>query len=194
MQHLSARLRSLSAALKERDEYTAEHDDRTRSFVMEFGRCLKLETRELEFLGIVASVHDVGKIGVPDRVLLKPGRLDAEEWAVMQTHSDCGYRILKTVETDCASAVAVAVRHHHEAYDGSGYPAGLAGDDIPLLSRIVALADSYDAMATTRSYRSSKPHEAIMRIMHEESGGKFDPYLFGKFTECIERSPLRARH
>lgn len=185
--------RSLIAALEKRDEYTAGHDQRTKLIALDIGEQCSLEAEELAILEIAASVHDIGKIGIPDRILLKPGRLDAEEWEVMKTHPEHGFLILGTVESPYAESVASVVRNHHEAFDGSGYPDGKHSEDIPILSRIIALADCYDAMATSRPYRPGKPHSFIMKVIHEDSGYKYDPYLRKKLVACLENSPLRAQ-
>jgi HD-GYP domain-containing protein (c-di-GMP phosphodiesterase class II) len=185
--------RSLIAALEKRDEYTACHDQRTKLIALDIGEQCSLEAEELTILEIAASVHDIGKIGIPDRILLKPGRLDAEEWEVMKTHPEHGFLILGTVESPYAESVANVVRNHHEAFDGSGYPDGKHSEEIPVLSRIIALADCYDAMATSRPYRPGKPHSFIMKVLHEDNEYKYDPYLRKKLVTCLENSPLRAQ-
>ena len=191
--NLTNPFRSLVTALEKRDEYTAGHDQRTKLIAVDIGEQCSLEAKDLGLLEIAASVHDIGKIGIPDRILLKAGRLDAEEWEVMKTHSEYGFRILSSVESPHASSVADVVRYHHEAFDGSGYPDGKSSEEIPVLSRIIALADCYDAMATSRPYRPGKPHSFIMKVIHEENEYKYDPYLREKLVTCLENSPLRAQ-
>jgi HD-GYP domain-containing protein (c-di-GMP phosphodiesterase class II) len=192
IQQLTDQLKALSVATRARDEYTAEHSDRTCALALGLGESCGLDSRDLALLRIAATFHDLGKIGIPDRVLLKPGRFDAGEWEIMRTHSDCGYRILSSIQAEHADTIATAVRHHHESFDGNGYPAGLSGERIPLLSRIVSLADCYDAMAATRPYHAPKSHQSIMRILHEENATNFDPYLRNKFSDFIESSPFKA--
>lgn len=179
---------ALAVALNERDEYTSSHCDRVVRFSLELGKKCGLSSAELRVLPLAAALHDVGKIGVPDRVLLKSGRLDADEWEIMKNHSEQGERILMALETQEMQCAARIVRHHHEGFDGSGYPDALAGENIPVLSRIVALADSYDAMATTRPYHRPKIHREIIAIMDEESGSKFDPDIFRRFLKLVEGS------
>src|ERR1700716_3771451 len=139
-------------ALRERDENTSDHCSRTRALSIATGRTLGLVSDDLTTLCLAAELHDVGKIGIPDRVLLKPGRLDDEELRVMRTHSRRGYDILISIPSVEMAAVAAVVLRHHEALDGGGYPDGLKGEDIPALARIVSVVDCYDAIATVRPY------------------------------------------
>ena len=142
VQYLTEQLKLVSAAVKERDEYTAGHCDRTAALAVEVGEACKLNQLELDLLRIAASAHDIGKVGIPDHILLKLESFNAEEWAIMQSHAERSYRILSSIHGEHIDIVADAVRHHHEAYEGGGYPNGLAGEEIPLFSRIIALADS----------------------------------------------------
>lgn len=184
--------RPLSAALGFRDLLTLLHSDRVSSLAEMIGKRLGLNRAELSALKVSATFHDIGKIGIPDHILLKPDSFDAMEWETMKRHAEFGEQIIISSGLNGAEDVAASVRHHHEHYDGSGYPDGLSGDNIPISSRIMALADSYDAMAVTRSYHHARPHPEIMAIMHEECGEKFDPRLFDIFCESIEASPLKA--
>ena len=143
-------------------------------------------------LRVGAAFHDMGKIGIPDHILLKPTEFDESEWAVMKLHPVIGAEILASTELDGSDFASLAIRHHHEHFDGGGYPDGLAGDQIPLPSRIIAIADAYDAMAVTRSYHSARTHNEVMSILSEETGVKFDPRLMKSFCEIIEDSPFRA--
>lgn len=177
----------LFVALSERCVETHEHCDRVGQLAWMLGTACGLPANELELLAAAARFHDIGKIGIPDAVLHKPGRLDAGERDLMMTHSERGERIFAAVPCDQASAVATAIRHHHEWFDGAGYPDGLHGEQIPLLSRIVSLADSYDAMASTRPYQRPRTHEDIMRIMREERGRKSDPRLYDLFEQLTEQ-------
>ncbi|HJV86473.1 MAG TPA: HD domain-containing phosphohydrolase [Noviherbaspirillum sp.] len=185
--------KALSVALHERDPYTRFHCERVINLATEVGIACKLADRELVLLGVSASFHDVGKIGIPDSVLRKPGKLDADEWEIMKTHSERGERILRATSLPDAPAVANIIRHHHEHFDGSGYPDALSGDGIPLLARILSMADSYDAMATVRAYHRPRTHEEILAAMRAEVGIKFDPSMFAHFEEVIEKSPSRTK-
>jgi len=143
-------------------------------------------------LKLAAELHDVGKIGIPDRVLLKPGRLDDEEMRVMRTHPRRGHDILASIGGDRIAKVATIVLHHHEAVDGSGYPDGLKAESIPLLSRIVSVVDCYDAIATVRPYHRPRPHAEIMRMLFEGQARKHDAHVLATFATIIERSAYKA--
>ncbi len=189
---LLASLESLDAALLQRDEYTGLHCDRVVLIAVELGSACGLAAGELAPLSMAARFHDIGKIGIPDEVLLKPGSLDQEEWALMAEHAAKGERIYRATSRADAPVVAQAIRHHHEAFDGSGYPDGLQGEQIPLLSRILTLADGYDAMSSSRVYHAGRTHREIMRILENEKGRKNDPLLFQAFATMIEHSGNRA--
>jgi putative nucleotidyltransferase with HDIG domain len=182
----------LGAALNERDSYTSEHGNRVMQFAVALGKDVGLDSSDLGHLRAAALLHDIGKIGIPDEVLLNPGCLDPEQRAIMRSHAGRGEKILRAIPGDDACAVAEAVRHHHEEFDGNGYPDNLGGEDIPVLSRIISIVDNYDAMATRRVYHQPRDHACIVGVMREESGQKHDPYLLARFMEVIERSPLRA--
>lgn len=182
----------LGAALHERDAYTCLHGDRVMQVALAVGRSVGLNSQELGRLRAAALLHDVGKIGIPDEVLLNPGALDSAQLAIMRSHSERGEKILRAIPGEDADLVAEAVRHHHEEFDGSGYPDRLGGENIPVLSRIISITDNYDAMASRRVYHRPRDHEYIIGVMHEESGQKHDPYLLSKFMNVIERSPLRV--
>jgi response regulator RpfG family c-di-GMP phosphodiesterase len=182
----------LGAALQERDAYTREHGNRVMQVSLALGRKIGLESNELGRLHAAAMLHDIGKIGIPDEVLLNPGVLDAEQRAIMRSHAERGEKILRSIPGDDAVAVADAVRHHHEEFDGNGYPDSLNGEAIPVLSRIISIVDNYDAMASQRVYHLARNHHHVVELMQEERGRKHDPYLLGKFMDVIERSPLRV--
>jgi len=176
---------SLSIALAERDAYTEAHCDRVESLSLQLGRRCDLSAHELEILRVASKLHDVGKIGIPDRILLKPGRLDSDEFDIIRTHSELGQNICDKIPHKHALNIGRFVRHHHEAYDGSGYPDGLAGEQIPICSRIITIVDSYDAMLTTRPYHRARSHEQVMEVMQGECGQKYDPLLFGYFNQIV---------
>jgi HD-GYP domain-containing protein (c-di-GMP phosphodiesterase class II) len=183
---------SLTVALDVRDSYTRAHCDRVVLLAIELGRACHLPAGDLGYLAICARFHDVGKIGVPDAVLLKPGKLTAEEWVLMKAHAELGERIFRAAILPDHEASADALRHHHESFDGSGYPDGFAGEAIPLLSRILLIADAYDAMTTTRPYHKARTHLEVMAILESESGTKFDPEILARFANMIENSPARS--
>jgi HD-GYP domain-containing protein (c-di-GMP phosphodiesterase class II) len=184
--------KALSVALGYRDELTRLHSERVQNLSSIIGTAYGINDEELAALKIAASFHDIGKIGIPDHILLKPAKLDESEWEKMQQHSEIGEKIIASTELDGAAHAARVIRHHHENYDGSGYPDGLAGASISVCSRIITIADNYDAMAVTRSYHKAKTHLEIMQIMWEETGRKHDPELMKLFSEIIETSPYKA--
>lgn len=184
---------ALSIALKERDAYTRLHSDRVMNLSIEIGQHIKLPSKDLLLLKTAAALHDIGKIGIPDEVLLKKGELNANELAIMHRHSEHGENIVLSLAHDGADVAAKAIRHHHEFFNGQGYPDRLAGESIPIFSRIIAIADNYDAMATRRIYQEAKNHIEVMGIMSDELGHKHDPVIFAKFIKLIEKSEFRVR-
>jgi HD-GYP domain-containing protein (c-di-GMP phosphodiesterase class II) len=172
-------------ALRLRDAYTRLHSDRVMALSRGIGLDIGLTRQELDALELGACLHDIGKIVVPDAVLMKPTRLDADDRAIMQVHPEVGANLIAAYAHNEANKVAQVVRHHHEWFDGSGYPDRLAGEAIPLLSRIVTVVDNYDAMAVRRVYQEARPHDEILRIMESESGSKLDPDLFQRFVKVI---------
>jgi HD-GYP domain-containing protein (c-di-GMP phosphodiesterase class II) len=159
---------------------------------MEVGRAADLSAPSLDDLRIASQLHDVGKIGVRDTVLSKPGKLTPDEREEIKAHSVIGERIISETFLTNRDEVASIVRHHHEAFDGSGYPDGLAGADIPLSSRILSIIDAYDALTTSRPYRMAKSHLETMNILKHEVDTKFDPNIFLLFTKVIKASSARA--
>ncbi len=184
--------KALSAALGYRDLMTRLHSERVCGLSLVMGIRCGIEKQELVALRISSSFHDIGKIGIPDAILLKPGKLDEAEWEVMKQHSEIGANIMLATELDGSRRAAVAIRAHHEHYDGNGYPDGLLGEQIPICARIISIADSYDAMAVTRTYHKAKKHRDILAILRDETGGKHDPQLMSLFLDIIEKSRFKA--
>lgn len=183
---------ALSLALKERDAYTRLHSDRVMYLAMELAESIRLSAEDVTLLKLAAALHDIGKLGIPDDVLLKPGNLNDAEYAVIQSHAERGANIVMTVDVEGADVVAQAIRHHHENFDGSGYPNHLSGEVIPIFSRIITIVDNYDAMATRRVYHAPISHHAIIDRMGLEAGRKHDPELFNAFIRVIEQSTHRV--
>ena len=168
-------LRSLAGALEARDSYTQGHSERVAKLSMRIAEELGLPEEDRKEIYSAALLHDIGKIGVRDEVLLKPGRLTPEEMNIIRGHPIFGDAILGPLKF--LGKVAGMVRHHHERWDGNGYPDKLKGEDIPLASRIVAVADSFDALTSDRPYRDRKTLGETLRIVEEESGRQFDPQV-----------------
>ncbi|MCA9057949.1 MAG: HD-GYP domain-containing protein, partial [Planctomycetaceae bacterium] len=185
-------IRSLINAIDAKDSYTCGHSDRVAYFARLIARQLDLPPAECERIYMTGLLHDVGKIGVPDHVLKKPGRLTEPEFELIKQHPVIGYEILKHL--DNLSYVLPGVLHHHEAVDGSGYPHGLKGDAIPLAARILAVADAYDAMTSNRPYRRGMPVEKAEGILREGSGTQWDSECIAAFFRCAEGIRLIADH
>lgn len=184
--------RSLTVALGERDRHTRLHAERVVRLAAELGSHIDLSRHELGLLALGAEFHDLGKIGIPDRILGKATPFEETEWECMRQHPVIGERIIRAIAAKHAAEIADIVRHHHENFDGSGYPDGLKGTDIPLFSRIISLTDNYDAMSMTRPYHKARSHRAVMDILHREDGIKHDPDLLHAFCTVIEKSEMRA--
>jgi HD-GYP domain-containing protein (c-di-GMP phosphodiesterase class II) len=182
---------TLAAALDARDPYTAGHSERVARFAMDIGKLSNLPEYELDILKKTALLHDIGKIGVRDTVLLKEGKLTAEEYEIIKLHPTLGEKILRQIEPDEAMKdILPGVRSHHERYDGGGYPDGLTGEDIPLTGRIIAIADSFDAMTSDRPYRKGMTMEKALQILEEGRGTQWDPRLTRIFIQCVNRTKL----
>jgi HD-GYP domain-containing protein (c-di-GMP phosphodiesterase class II) len=187
---------ALTGALEEKDVYTEGHLQRVKSYALEVGRRLGLGERDLALLHIAATLHDIGKIGIPEHILNKPGPLGDEEREVMQRHPEIGARILARL--DGLKDAAPIVLHHQERWDGRrdgpfpGYPAGLAGEEIPLGSRIIAVVDTFDALATTRPYRRALPVARAGEVLRSERGRQFDPQVVDTFLEVLAAQPWGA--
>ncbi len=176
-------IRALAAALDARDRYTAGHSERVSVLSVAIGRAMALPEDDLEVLRLGALLHDIGKIGVPDRVLMKPGPLTAEEFDAIKLHPVLGARILKSVPF--LSRHIPIVELHHERPDGRGYPMGLRGDDIPLAASIVHVADAYDAMTSARAYRTARPSVDALRELWRCAGTEFQADIVGALANAL---------
>jgi two-component system response regulator RpfG len=165
----------LARAIEFRDYGTGLHLIRMARFAGLIAEGLRLPDEDVRMLELAAPLHDIGKIGVPDSILLKRGKLDEQEYAVMRKHPQIGYEILRNSPSRFVQMGAEVALHHHERWDGAGYPERLAGEDIPLPARIVALADVFDALISERSYKPAWPHETAVAYVREASGKQFDP-------------------
>jgi diguanylate cyclase (GGDEF)-like protein/putative nucleotidyltransferase with HDIG domain len=163
----------LAEALLERDRYTGEHSERVAELSFQVARSLGLDEREAERVRAAALLHDIGKVGIPDQILHKPGPLDPREWEIMRQHPAIGERILRAIPG--MGAVARIVRHEHERWDGTGYPDRLAGEAIPVGARIILACDAYHAMTSDRPYRTAMQHDQAMAQLSAGAGTQFDP-------------------
>ena len=162
-----------------KDLNTGVHSTRLAEWGMRVGIELGLDEAVLQNLEVAALLHDLGKIGIPDAILRKPGKLDADEYALMKRHPEYGWLALR--EIPGIEAAALDILHHHESLDGKGYPAGLKGEEIPIVSRIVCVIDAFDAMVSSRPYRRGLPFEEAVRRLILSSGTQFDPVVVQSF-------------
>ncbi len=177
--------RSLTSAIDAKDSYTFGHSERVARIAVELGRTLEMEGDALSDLYLAGLLHDVGKIGVPDEVLQKAGPLTAEEFAVVKQHVTIGYTILADLHP--IRHLLAGVLYHHERYDGKGYPEGLAGEAIPLLARVLAVADAYDAMSTNRPYRTAKCVKEVEDQLREGAGRQWDAQVVDAFFRSRQK-------
>lgn len=180
----SAIVQTLMKALEARDFITEGHANRLQDYVRELAGVLGMSARDISDLSLLAKFHDIGKVGVPDRILFKPGVLTAEEALEMQRHSEIGHRIAKSAPD--LEPIADWILKHHEWWNGGGYPLGLKGEEIPLECRILAIVDAYDAMTSDRPYRKALSREKALNELKRCSGTQFDPYLVNKFIDILE--------
>lgn len=173
-------LLGLAEAIEAKDAYTKGHCGRVAAYAMALAREAGYPDEQMESLEFASFLHDIGKIGVRDSVLLKPGPLDEDEWAHMRTHPVKGYEIASQIQI--LHPTMPAIRNHHERWDGKGYPDGLRGEAIPLSARIVAIADAYDAMATDRPYKKALPLEECEGLLRRNAGIMYDPALVALFV------------
>jgi HD-GYP domain-containing protein (c-di-GMP phosphodiesterase class II) len=182
-------IRMLAAAIDEKDPYTRGHSDRVAKYSVMIGQQLELPAKELDRLRISALLHDVGKIGVDDRVLKKPGALTAEEFQIMKQHPSKGANIMRPVAQ--LKDVLPGIELHHEHVDGKGYPYGLKGEDIPMMARIIAVSDTLDAITTNRPYQSAMEIDEALRIIRKVAGSKFDLTVVEALEAVVQSGKLR---
>lgn len=189
---IDATLQPLWDSLNRHDPDTRDHCLRVGRLALAFGQATGLSPDERHQLQVAALFHDIGKLEIPDAILCKPGPLDAAERDVIRAHSAHGQTLFARSGHARAASIAEGIRHHHEAFDGSGYPDGLNGERIPMLGRMVAIIDNYDALTALRPYKQRQSHRDVMDYLGTGSGTRFDPKLLRVFITLIETSPLRA--
>jgi diguanylate cyclase (GGDEF)-like protein/PAS domain S-box-containing protein len=172
---------SLRRTLFEKNHESEEHTYRLQELALPIGRALGLPDGQLDDLKLLATLHDIGKIGVPQGIIIKPGNLSPEEWDLIRKHPEIGYRIAKSSLE--LAPIAEAILAHHEWWDGKGYPRGLKGEDIPLISRIIAIVDAYDVMTHAQPYKEAMSQEEALQELRKKAGSQFDPKLIAMFIE-----------
>jgi diguanylate cyclase (GGDEF)-like protein/putative nucleotidyltransferase with HDIG domain len=185
----TAAMESLSATVDARDSYTAGHSRRVQQLSLAIGRELGLSQAELDLLGHAALFHDIGKLAIPDAILLKPASLTSEEWALMQRHAEEGARIIDRL--GFLGDAVPAIRHHHERFDGTGYPDRISGEEIPLGARIIHVADALDSMLTTRIYRAARPPADALSELRRASGSQFCPRCVAALERILPLETLQ---
>jgi putative nucleotidyltransferase with HDIG domain len=178
---------AFSEALEARDQYTAGHSRRVMEYSKSIGQRMKLDKQDIEDLKRSALLHDIGKIGIPDTVLQKQTKLTDEEYAIIKSHSETGAAILKHMKS--LEHLVPAVYHHHELFDGSGYPQGIKGKEIPLHARIIAVADTFDAITSHRAYRKALPLRIALSELEVNKGIQFDPEIANIFIQILQETP-----
>jgi response regulator RpfG family c-di-GMP phosphodiesterase len=170
-----------------RSKETGNHVKRVAEYSKLLGSLYGLERKQLDNLFMASPMHDIGKVGIPDEILNKPGKLTDDEWIVMKTHSELGYKILKDSNRDILKAAAIISYHHHEKWDGSGYPRGLAGENIHIFGRITAIADVFDALGSDRVYKKAWPLDEILDFFEKQKGKHFQPELIELFMSNLDK-------
>ena len=179
----NAVISTLLATLYEKSMETEAHAERLKDYCQAVGKALKMTGEEMNELALLAVLHDIGKVGIPEAILQKPGPLTPPEWTEMRRHSEIGYRIAQSAPE--LSVVAEYILSHHERWDGEGYPRKLKGEEIPLFCRILAVADAYDAMTNDRVYRKALPREDALAELNKNAGTQFDPVVVELFVHSL---------
>ena len=182
-------IKSMVAALEAKDLYTSGHSTRVANMAYNLGKVLGMTEDELKFIHIAGDLHDIGKIGVPDNVLNKPGKLQVDEWELMKKHSNIGYNILSKANT--FQDISQIVLYHHERWDGKGYPQGLKEEEIPFASRILAVCDSIDAMKSDRPYRKCISDEICREEINKNQGIMYDSKIAGCMLDNWEEIVMK---
>ncbi|WP_261381515.1 HD-GYP domain-containing protein [Paenibacillus cremeus] len=184
---------ALAKALDSRDSYTANHSENVANYAIKIAKEMNLNATQCEDINTGGLLHDIGKIGVPEHILMKADKLTAEEYELIKLHPVIGYETLKHISDFKTNGILDIVLFHHERYDGKGYPKGLKGEQIPLFARIVSVADSFDAMASRRLYRNVMALDDIMSEIDKNKGTQFDPQIVEVFIKLLKIGEIKIR-
>jgi putative nucleotidyltransferase with HDIG domain len=187
--HLGA-IMALARAIEARDPYTKGHSEKVSEYIVKFCEVLKVSVEDREALRVAGLLHDVGKIGIPDSVLLKPGKLTKEEYELIKRHPVISSSIIEQVPFPWD--IRTAVYHHHERWDGKGYPSGLKGEEIPFSSRVIAVADTFDALTSDRAYRRAMSDDQALEVIKEVAGSQLDPELSKAFVSMMRSKKIAS--
>ncbi|HEY8395532.1 MAG TPA: HD-GYP domain-containing protein, partial [Bacilli bacterium] len=179
----SSIISSITATMYAKSQETEEHAERIKKLAQMVGKKIGLQQEQLDELALIATLHDIGKVGIDEKILSKPGKLTKDEWKEMKKHPEIGYRIAMA-SPDLVS-VADYILSHHERWDGKGYPRGLKGKEIPLLARIISITDAYDAMRSDRPYRKALTKEEALQEIKNNAGTQFDPEFAEFFVNMM---------
>ena len=188
-ENLFSTLYAFVETIEARDPYTKQHSMRVSEYATAIGKRMCCSPQEIDELHVAGNLHDIGKIGIPDNILLKPGRLNDEEYDIIKKHPVIGANII--AHLGMWTREHRIIRHHHEKFDGTGYPDRLQGEEIPLLARILSIADVYDAVTTDRSYRKKMPEDVALGIIRDNAGTQFDPVVVEAFMDLYRKGELK---
>jgi HD-GYP domain-containing protein (c-di-GMP phosphodiesterase class II) len=182
-------IRMISAAVDEKDPYTRGHSEKVREYSVEIARLMNFQSDQIEKIAISAILHDVGKIGIEDSVLNKAGTLTPEEFEIMKQHPEKGAYILSPI--DELSEIIPGILYHHEKWDGTGYPKGLRGESIPISARIIAVADTFDAMTSDRPYQRSMEPDYVFKLLFDWAGKRYDSKVVASLFQAYEAGRIK---
>ncbi|TKC15341.1 HD-GYP domain-containing protein [Robertmurraya kyonggiensis] len=178
---------ALANALNSRDPYTRHHSEKVSKYGLEIAKEMELSAELCDVIRIGGLLHDIGKIGIPEDILTKKGKLTEEEYNIIKSHTRIGYKIIQHISNFAENGVLDIVLYHHERYDGRGYPSGLKGKEIPLVARIIAVADTFDAMTSNRVYRKKLDFNSTLNTLQQNKGTQFDPEIVDVLLRVLER-------
>jgi putative nucleotidyltransferase with HDIG domain len=181
---------SLAAAIDERDPYTRGHSERVTEYSLAISDEMSLDSKEREVVHIAALLHDIGKIGIDDGILRKPSGLNKSEYMIIKKHPGKGANIMSPIKQ--LKKIIPSMRHHHERYDGEGYPDGIKGEKIPLPARIIAVSDTFDAMTSDRPYQVAMDDEEVVALIQSWAGTRFDPQVCNAFVKAYQKNRIKG--